>query len=307
MDEKKYVIGMDCGGTKTVALLADETGEVLGRGDSGTANMNIVGRERTVEVIREAAVAAFGSAGLPVVTLDALCIGLAGVDRPEEKEWFTRQFQDLGVARKISISNDAILLLEAGTPEGWGIGVISGTGSIVFGRSRTGEMYRAGGWGYILGDEGSGYEMGRKALIAVARAHDGRGPKTLLTEKVLAAGGLEKVTELIPFVYKEFAPGKVAPFARLVSEAAEEGDVVSQEILNSGAEELGLAIMAVLDQMGVGKPVPCALGGGILANTDGYREQVLAYLKEKAANVGPVEIVTEPVYGALRIAQGMVA
>ena len=133
----------------------------------------------------------------------AVGLGLAGVDRPEDRALFEGWAAGRFGGAPVVIANDAELVLAAGTPDGWGIALISGTGSIVFGRSPHGEMARAGGWGHILGDEGSGYAIGVEALRAVMRAFDGRGPATALTDAVLLHWSLKTPPDLVGRVYRD--------------------------------------------------------------------------------------------------------
>ena len=161
---RELLLGLDGGGSKTLALLADAEGRVIGRGIAGASNYQNIGETAAWAALDTAIAAAFADAGLEPSAVAAVGLGLAGVDRPEDRAlfegWAARRFGGAPVV----IANDAELVLAAGTPDGWGIALISGTGSIVFGRSPQGEMARAGGWGHIMGDEGSGYAIGVEAL-----------------------------------------------------------------------------------------------------------------------------------------------
>ena len=173
MNEPRCLMGIDGGGSKTAALLADETGRVLGRGAAGASNFQIVGHEAAQAAIVAAMAAATAAAGMaPQPPLSALCIGLSGVDRPGERVSFQQWAAALYPAARVLIANDAELVLAAGTPQGWGLALICGTGAIVYGRSLAGQTARADGWGHLLGDEGSGYAIGLAALRAVMRAYD---------------------------------------------------------------------------------------------------------------------------------------
>src|SRR5512136_1547813 len=228
----EFLIGIDGGGTKTVALLSDLEGRVIGRGIGGPSNYQVVGIEAAGEAMNQAIRAAFAEAGVEPCAPRAMGLGLSGVDRPADFEviraWAAGQMPDT----RVVIVNDAMIVLAAGTPEGWGIAMISGTGSIAYGRSREGCLVRAGGWGYILGDEGSGYAIGQAALQAVMRAHDERAPRTMLTQSVLAHWSLESPTHLVSRVYiDQVSPSDVAKLAVLVEAAASAGDAVAHDIL----------------------------------------------------------------------------
>lgn len=306
MDDSTLILGVDCGGTKTVALLADSDGKIIGRGTAGSANSNLVGREGALQAIDQAVSEAFRAAQLPQKKAAVLCVGMAGVDRPEEKEWFTRRLLATGLAERVDLSNDARLLLAAGTPDGWGIGAISGTGSITFGVGPTGQFTRAGGWGYVFGDEGSGYDIGRQALRAVARASDGRGPATALTNLILQHWSLPQPDSLIPHVYQTpLKPFDIGQLVSLVMQAAAAGDLVANDILAAAAKELALSMVAVIRSLDLQGEIPCALGGGIFVHLETVREQVVRQVQSCGCVLRPVTVVTEPVLGAVRIAAGL--
>jgi N-acetylmuramic acid 6-phosphate etherase len=190
-------LGIDGGGTHTVALLAVRKPgagpagwALLGRGTTGPSNRQAVGTEQALEALDEAVSAAFLAAGVPRGPVAGACLGLAGADRPDDQavlhEWADR----VRLAGRVEVTSDAAILLAAGTPDGSGLVLIAGTGSIAFGRTADGRRARAGGWGYLLGDEGSAYALVMSGLQAVARAADGRGPATALTERFLKRFGL---------------------------------------------------------------------------------------------------------------------
>src|SRR5206468_5667535 len=142
------------------------------------------------------------------VTPDAICLGIAGVDRQHEADTITAIMRRIGLRSRVLVVNDALIALVAGARDDPGIVIISGTGSIVYGRNLRGEAARAGGWGHMIGDEGSGYWIGREALAAVMRAADGRGPGTRLTADVLDLFGIADVSRLPRIVYDRDIPRK---------------------------------------------------------------------------------------------------
>ena len=194
---RELLLGLDGGGSKTLALLTDAAGHVVGRGMAGASNYQNIGEIAAWAALDPAIAAAFADAASQPSAVAAVGLGLAGVDRPEDRAlfegWAAKRFGGAPVV----IANDAELVLAAGTPDGWGIALISGTGSIVFGRSPQGEMARAGGWGHIMSDEGSGYAIGVEALRAVMAPFDGRGPATALTDAVLAHWSLKTPPDLV--------------------------------------------------------------------------------------------------------------
>lgn len=297
-------LGVDGGGSRTVALAADEGGRIVGRGEAKASNLYSVGLQAAQEAILQAIEQALAAAGarLPVA---AACLGLAGVGRPADQALWQRWAEGSRLAERVLVVGDGDLVLAAGTPQGWGVALIAGTGSIALGRSRAGVRARAGGWGYLLGDEGSGYAVGLAALQAVARAADGRAPATSLTQAILAHWQLAEPFELIGFVYRPSVPRvEIASLAPLVEEAAAAGDSVAQGILRAAGTELACALDAVARRLALaGEPVPCALGGSLLVRGEMVRHELLQASARLGWALAPVTLVREPATGALRLAR----
>ena len=156
---KGLVLGVDGGGTSTVAWLAATGGTVLGRGKAGPSNAKAVGNDAARSALSLAIEAAFAEAGRPPCPVDVACMGLAGFGRPEDRKTLAQWNEGSGWARRLLTVTDGDLVVAAGTPEGWGVGVIAGTGSIAVGRAEDGTKARAGGWGHLIGDEGSAYAV----------------------------------------------------------------------------------------------------------------------------------------------------
>src|SRR4051794_32599429 len=257
-----HVLGLDAGGTKTVCLLANEQGTVIASARAGGANLQAVGELAVEKVLHDVMDEAIGERG---VVPAAICLGIAGVDRPDDHAVIRGIMKRIGRQARILIVNDALVALEAGAPEQPGVVVISGTGSIAYGRNARGEAARAGGWGYVLGDEGSGYWIGRLALRAVVRHADGRGRDTSLTPSLLGHFGLTRAEELTHRVYQEgLAPGAIAALAHYVQLARDGGDPVAASILDQAAEELVAAAAAVMKRLDMGgETLSFVLAGGM--------------------------------------------
>jgi len=302
----ELLLGLDGGGSKTLALLADAAGRIIGRGSAGASNYQNIGATAAWAALDAAIAAAFAAAGLPPGNVAAVGLGLAGVDRPEDRALFEGWAAGRFGGAPVVIANDAELVLAAGTPDGWGIALISGTGSIVFGRSPRGEMARAGGWGHIMGDEGSGYAIGVEALRAVMRAYDGRGQATALTDAVLAHWSLETPTDLVGRVYRESdGTAEIATLSALVDAAAGGGDAVAAAILGAAGRELVLTVHAVVRRLALPMPAPCALAGGVIIKGQQVRAAFLAALEMFGLRLDPITPVTEPAQGAIRLAAGL--
>ena len=304
MDEPLFLIGVDGGATKTVALVSDLDGRVLGRGVGGPSNYQVVGLQAAGDSINQAIRAALADASVEAVPPRAVCLGLSGVDRPDDyaliRTWADKQMPGTPTV----IVNDAMLVMAAGTPESWGVAMISGTGSIVYGRTPDGRMTRAGGWGHLLGDEGSGYAAGLAALRAVVRADDGRAAQTALTRLVLEHWSLATPQDLVSRLYLEQAPTQdIAALAALVEAAASEGDAVARGILQEAGHELALAVDAVVRQLGLPRPVPCAQAGSMIVKGRVVRQMFLESAASLGLHLDPVTPVSEPAQGAVRLAR----
>jgi N-acetylmuramic acid 6-phosphate etherase len=311
------VLGIDGGGTHTVTLLAQLTSvatatthhspltsdQILGRGEAGPSNIRAVGAEQALRALDEAIGKAFQSASIPRGPVQIAWLGLAGAGRPEDQEIIRRWALGSGVAAEVVVTADAPLLLAAGTPDGWGVAIVAGTGSIAFAQSPDGRTSRAGGWGYLLGDEGSGYALGLEALQAVARMADGRGPETILARSLLDQFHLKEPAELIPAVYQgSLDRPALAALAPLVLEAAEAGDAVASPIVQQGADQLASAAVSSARQLGLVSPIPLALAGGLLLASASYRERLLDALAARGICPEPITLVPEPAEGAVRLA-----
>jgi glucosamine kinase len=265
-------LGVDGGGSKTLAIIVDAAGHECGRGIAGSSNHEAVGPEQAVAAL-QAAVAAASAAARVTVPVRAAWLGLAGIDRRRDIEMLLPRVS--AFASAVRLTNDAELLLGA-LPHRIGAAVIAGTGSIALGRNEMGATVRAGGWGHVLGDEGSGYGIGREALQATVRAADGRGPATTLLTSILNAWNLTEPESLMEHVYQPFDKTTIASLAPLVLASAAAGDLISRRIVAHAARELALAVSTVAHALGFRRDhLPLAVGGGLLVHQPRLRAQVL--------------------------------
>lgn len=302
-----YSLGVDGGGSKTLAIIVDAQGKQRGQGLSGSSNYAAVGLSQAVTHIRSAVEEAAGEAGC-TLPLHAAWLGLAGIDRQDDCDALLPHLRSL--AETVYLTNDAELLLSA-LDNAVGVALIAGTGSIALARNAQGSIKRAGGWGHILGDEGSGYDIGRRALQAATRAADGRELATALLELIMQHWNLTSADGLIGKVYHAADKADIAQISTLVFAAARSGDSTAREIIRQAAQELALAAITVGANVGatardypyddpVG-PLPIALGGGLLLHEEDFREQVLDAIRERRA-VGQIALVTQPALSAARAA-----
>jgi N-acetylglucosamine kinase-like BadF-type ATPase len=306
MAEPTLVIGIDGGASATAAVLADaRTGAHLGRGEAGPSNIQAVGATAALRELNTAVAGAFRSAKRPRAKVAAAALGLAGVDREEGLD-VIRGWADLvQLADRLTVANDATLLFAAGTPDGWGLAVIAGTGSIAFTLDRAGKDARAGGWGYLLGDEGSAFRVGLQALRAACRAADGIGEPTALLAPFLAKLGSADARDFIPAVYRgAWDKAFIAGLAPMVLSAATDGDRVALRIMEEEARELARTAAGAVAAGGLPREgLPVALTGGLVIHSAAYRERFLTELRACGVNPGPVGLVDDPVVGAVVLAR----
>jgi N-acetylglucosamine kinase-like BadF-type ATPase len=297
-----HVLGLDAGGTKTVCQLADAGGAVIGEGRAGGANLQ-THSERDVERALRAAIAG-ALRGRRPPAVEVLCAGVAGADREEDVRAITAILERIGVGRRVLVVNDALAALVAGVRDAPGIVIVAGTGSMVYGRNAANEAARAGGWGHIIGDEGSGYWIGREALAATVRATDGRGPATRLAGDVLRHFGLDDVSKLVRVVYdRELPRAGVASAAPLVDRAAALGDPVAMRILERAAGELVVGAEAVALRLGMrGDPFRFVLAGSVFGVVPSLATELTRRLAEVAPRSEVHRLEAEPAEGAVHLA-----
>jgi N-acetylglucosamine kinase-like BadF-type ATPase len=296
-----HVLGIDAGGTKTVCLLADERGNILSEGRGGGANLHTSGELDVEKVLHEVMETAIGDRD---ITPAAVCLGIAGVDRDDEARTVRAIMRRIGYKSRIVVVNDALVALVAGAGNAPGIVIIAGTGSIVYGRNARFEAARAGGWGHIIGDEGSGYWIGREALAAIVRAADGRGPDTRLTEDVLAHFNIDDTSRLPRIVYdRELPRMSVAALGPIVQQASDLGDAVASGILERAADELVLAARSVATRLEMrGDEFAFVLAGGVFRVVPWLGYEVTRRLVEVAPRSHVRLLEQEPASGAVGLA-----
>lgn len=302
------LLGVDGGGTKTLAwVAADEPNaarQPLGCGESGPGNPRAVGFEQALANIGSAVDAALAATGRANVRFRSACLALAGADRPSERSRVESWAAERRLARQLLVTHDAAPILAAASPENCGVALIAGTGSFAFGRSSTGEVARCGGWGYLFGDEGSGYSIALSGLRAAARAADERGPRTLLLELYQQRLDAASPQVLIERVYRTDMPRQqIAELADVVFQAARMEDSAAIDVLTEAAHELSLLVETIAQRLQLpADAYALGMAGGVLVHQPAFRERVLRRLA-KTRRPGDVTLVPEPVRGAVLLAQ----
>ena len=229
-----------------------------------------------------------------------LLVGAAGAGREPERSELAKALRSESLAKQVVVTTDIELALAGAFDQGPGIVVSAGTGSIAVGRDGKGGHRRIGGYGWQMGDEGSGYAIGRAALGAVSRAHDGRSPRTLLSDRVLAATRSPDFDSLVRWAASA-SPSELAALAPHVLEIAAQGDPLAQGIADYAARELVQLAVCLLPLLDADQPIGVALTGGLLAEDRPLRRSVLARLGEDAS-LRPIDARVDAVVGALRLA-----
>lgn len=302
---RDYFLGIDGGGTKTAAVLVDSDGQEIARAASGPSNYYSVGQVVAEASLREAIHQALASAGLAATDITAIGLGMAGVDRPGDYQVVQDMLSRIASFSCVVIANDAETALVGGVGHRYGVVLIAGTGAIAYGVNARGEVGRADGWGYMVGDEGSAHWIGVKGLRAVARAHDGRGPATALKDRLISHLGLPDISLLVRLFYAdELGVPHLAGLAPLVSQAARDGDAVACRILSEAGRRLSETVCAVIRGLDMtGEAFEVVLTGGVLQARDLVWETVVTALDEAAPRAQVIEPRNDAAVGAALLAQ----
>lgn len=285
-------LGVDGGGTKTSVALMNEAKEVVAEGVGGPSNPLRVGVETAVANIAKAIDAACDSGGVSRGDIVAATLGLAGVRRQDIRERVRESFASRFRVRKVRVTTDADIALYGTTLGKAGIVVIAGTGSVCCGINEKGEMAVAGGWGPVAGDEGGGRGIAGEALHRVAKASDGRGPATMLSESAASYFRASNLENLIGAIYApQMDNSRIAGFARYVAETARNGDKIAIEILADAGRELGTAATAVITKLGL---QDTAIPVGCVGSVFNAGELLTGPMKATIKKVAPKAKLAEP-------------
>ncbi len=293
-------LGIDGGATKTTCVVADKH-NVLGTGTSGGSNVVRQGEEQARASLHAAILQACAAANIDRNQVASTCIGAAGGSVPRVRDAMNRIIAE-AVSGTIVVTIDCEIALEAalgGTP---GIVVSSGSGSFAYGRNRQGQIARAGGHGFAISDEGSGYWIGRAAITAALRAYDeGRNP-ALLLQLAQALGGNSR-DELVRLANSTPPPDFAALFP-IVAQAADTGDVIAAGVLRRAASELAqLAVIVARKLWPEDKEIDIAMAGGVFQNSETVRQRFCDELNSLRSNANVILSVVSPVMGALELAR----
>ncbi|KGE18496.1 N-acetylglucosamine kinase [Paenibacillus wynnii] len=298
----KYYLGVDAGGSKTYALVTDQSGRALGVGIGGNGNYQ-TGYDIAKHNITTAVAEALVQAGLEPYEIEYAVFGLAGADRETDYNILRPLINELGVPRH-EVVCDTMIALRAGTSRPHGVVLICGSGTNSAGKNPQGEFYQCGGFSYLFGDFGGGGSLAEEVFRSVIRAWDGREQPTLLTELLLSYLNYENVCAM----FNDYLDhNKIPPIdtARLVFEAANLGDSVAREILRHQGQELAKSACAVINRLGMEKEVfDVVLAGSIV--TRGQSDIIPSHIENAVQTIAPeariVKLGIEPVIGAVWMA-----
>ncbi|KAG0494533.1 hypothetical protein HPP92_005527 [Vanilla planifolia] len=319
------ILGLDGGTTSTVCVCipasvsisltddsAAESIHVLSRATAGCSNYNSVGEAAAKETLTKVMIEALSKAQSSLSAVRAVCLAISGVNHPSDQHKILEWVRDLFPRHvKILIENDAVAAMASGTMgKLHGCVLIAGTGCIAYGFTEDGRKARAAGAGPILGDWGSGYGIAARALTAIIRAHDGRGPQTILTNNILKVLGLQSPDELIGWTYADPSWARIAALVPAVVASAEDGDYVADKILRDSVRELADSVKAVSQRLELcgqdrKSPFPLVMVGGVLeANNKKWDigKEVIRHVSNDFPGIRPIRPKVEPAVGAALVA-----
>ncbi|OAY71333.1 N-acetyl-D-glucosamine kinase [Ananas comosus] len=321
----EVILGLDGGTTTTVCVcipaaapLSGRAGEplpILARAVAGCSNHNSVGEIRARETLEKVMAQALLQAGSNRSAVSAVCLAVAGVDHPIDQQRLLNWLREIFPSHvKLFVQNDAVAALASGTMgKLHGCVLIAGTGTIAYGFTDDGREARAAGAGPILGDWGSGYGIAAQALTAVVKAHDGRGPQTLLTHNMLEILSLSSPDELIGWTYEDPSWARIADLLPVVISSAEAGDEVANNILHNSVAELADSVKAVVRRLGLsgedGKdPFPLVMVGRVLEANESWDigKEVIDCITKIYPGAHPIHPKVEPAVGAALLAWNFV-
>lgn len=280
LDTAPLLVGIDGGGTRTRVLLCDSTGKELARIEGAATALGSVTEQVAGDIIKSLIHEALSVAGYPD-TRPSICVaGVAGAGQERAAQALWAALAQRRVADDVAVHSDAAVALDDAFGDSSGVLLIAGTGSVAFSRAPDGHLERCGGWGPILGDEGSAAWLGRRALAVVCAASDGREPETSLTGTILTALELETLDDLIPWAASA-SPAAFARLAPVVAQAASAGDLRANSLVSFCVEELVLHVRTLARRCFVDEraAIPVAFSGGLLSRGTLVRKRLEQRLK----------------------------
>ncbi|WP_416147279.1 N-acetylglucosamine kinase [Salipaludibacillus sp. HK11] len=298
-----YFIGIDGGGTKTKGVIADESGKILSEATVGSTNPNSVNFGMVRNEINMLLNQLKTKSEIDITKIRIVYAGISGAEHPSTKRELHHVIASLFIEKvEVIINNDAITALYSGTLGKPGIVQIAGTGSITYGMNQDEVIDRVGGWGYLVGERGSGYALGSDALEVAFLAHDGLNGETKLTDLIQNHFKVDTLSDIIPSIYHSGnSKETIAGLAKLVIEAADDGDLEAEKIIYTNATYMGKSISSLINKLfhSQDQKIPVVLTGGLFNRLDLFRETIEKEIDRHNLKVDIIVPSIEPVEGAL--------
>ncbi len=307
MDTQRYVIGIDGGGTKCLGVLVSEDGKEIAREQAGAANLQQRGVEKATVVVKSVVDKLLESLQVSPEQVACIVAGLAGAGREDIRERAEALIKNCWTGVPVRVVTDADVALEGAFSGEPGIVLVSGTGSICYGKNTSGQTARAGGWGHLLGDEGSATWIAIKALKSALLMQDGRLPNGELRSTLSTQLGVEDIADVVPEFYRgRITVAQIAELSKLVFDLAGDDHAARQIVLRAG-RELGKLVVAVARKLQTDNDIlKVALVGGVFSD-EKNKKKLLGPIKDEITRVSPdVNFKNpdmEPVLGAVLMAQ----
>ena len=315
MTEPRLILGVDGGGTKTAArvaaLSADGRVTELGRAVGGPGNLRAVGASAGKANLDAAIDQALADAGVGSTAIHCAVLALAGSQQPAIRQLIRAWADERRLADDVLVAHDVDPVLAAAEKGGAALALIVGTGTVAGGTTGDGTRFIHGGWGYWFGDEGSGFDLGRRGLAAVARSVDGTGPDTALRERILEHLDINEARLILERLEAQGdVRREIAACARVVLAVADEGDEVARGIRQHGANAAAALLHAAARELdgryhageAPKSPPELGLAGGVVSDNAAFRQAMLTRLRELGTSSAEPTLIHEPVLGCLSIA-----
>ncbi len=288
------LIGVDGGGTHSRLVACDEKGNIIARAECGGINYNAIGMAAARENLAAGVDEILDAAGAD--WYDYLAVGMSALDAEASESELLQFCGDYFEPSRTYLHSDAHMTLLGATAGGAGIVLISGTGAMGAAIDEAGREYAAGGWGYLLNDEGSGFDIGNRTVRAAIRASEG-GEPTLLQDMVKEWFGVDRLRDIIPIIYADgFEPSSLAAAARLADMAAENGDGVALKIIDEAASSMALVANCLMGETGV---LPVYTYGGVFEHSGTYNRRFAEHMKKYCPDAKILKPRMKPEFGAL--------
>lgn len=304
-------LGVDGGGTKTVAVIADENGHILSAARTGGCNYQSIGETAAKAELRTAIDRALAAANMEMKDVTSAAFGLTGADREDEMTIVRRMVAEVAPIDRTFVENDALLVLRAATKDAVGVGLIAGTGTNCVGRDRYGRRHQIGGMGYVSGDVGFAEDLAMRAVGGAWMATDGRRGPSTLTSAVIEAIGVSRIEDTPGrLVRGEFPEPVVRKIVQALFGCARGGDGLASRIIEDTGSRLGAAAAALMRALVLRGSNAVVVLGGAMFQTEGHQQLVDAATRRIRETINEAHVLklnVAPVIGGVLFARDLVS